>query len=135
MRRSASVLVEVLAVLFVAGLLAAVAIPDFDGARPNVRFKTMITSLETVRSAVSKYWADHDAVYPGLAEMNALTTSGRIKKTKTGMAAYLPRIPINPFTGLDVVGPADSDVGTTDWIYDPNTGVFKANHSAEHRAL
>lgn len=135
MRKSASIVVEVLALLFIAGLVAAVAIPDFDCEKPEVRLNGVITSLETVRTAIDRYWGDHDAVYPTLENFNELRNPARSFRFRIGLAAYLDKIPENPFTHGNRVGVITDPVGSSDWIYNSATGVFKANDREEHRAL
>ncbi len=135
MRKPASIVVEVFAILFVAGLVAAIAIPDFDSEQPEVQLKAVITSLETARTALDRYWGDHAATYPTLDEINELSTTTGAFRIRTGFAAYLDAIPDNPFTKGNRVGLITDPVGSSDWIYDPVTGVFKANDSQAHRAL
>ena len=78
MRRSASVVVEVLALIFVVGLVVAVALPDFDCDKPEVRLRALITSLETVRTALGRYWGDHGAVYPAPEEIGRASCRERV---------------------------------------------------------
>ena len=135
MRKSASVVVEVLAVLFVFGLVAAVAIPDFDRQKPEVQLNAMIKSLETVRTALDRYWGDHGAAYPTAEDLNGLGNPTRLFRDHTPLSAYLNGVPEKPFTHGNRVGPITDPVGSSDWVYDPATGVFKANDGQEHRAL
>lgn len=131
----ASVIVEVLTLLFIVGLLAAVAIPDFDDQKPEVRLRALITSLETVRTAIDRTWSDHNAVYSSLEEINALEKPDRSFGFRAGLAIHLDKMPDNPFTNGNHVGRTTDPVGTSDWVYDPTTGVFKANDNEQHRAL
>ena len=136
MRRSASILVDVVAVLFVMGLLAAVAIPDRESLKPEAEQRTkLINRLERVRTAVDRYWGDHDAAYPALEDIQAMSEPNPRRTTRSGLSAHLDRIPDNPFTDQNRVAPMDAPVGTSDWVYDDDSGIFKANHSAEHRSL
>jgi len=135
MRKPASIVIEVFAILFVAGLVAAVAIPDFDSEQPEVQLKAVITSLETVRTALDRYWGDHAATYPTVDAMNKLDATTGAFRMRAGLAAYLNAIPDNPFTKSNRVGLLTDPVKSSDWIYDPITGVFKANDSESHRAL
>ncbi len=135
MNRSASVIVEVLAVLFVVGILAVVAIPDQERHAPGTKYKALISSLERVRTAVDRYWGDHDAAYPSMEGMRSLVRPPGAPKTRSVLADYLNRLPDNPFTGDNRIAPTDAPVGSSDWVYDPDNGVFKANNSAEHRAM
>lgn len=135
MRKSASVVVEVLALIFIVGLAVAVAVPDSDRDQPAMRLRALITSLETVRTALDRYWGDHGATYPTPEEINGLRNPPHAFRFRSGLAAYLDRIPDNPFTKGNSVGLITTPAGSSDWIYDPRAGVFKANDSEENRAL
>jgi len=50
-RRSAFTLVEIMIVVAIIGLLAAIAIPNFNRARSNAQSKTCIKNLSTIESA------------------------------------------------------------------------------------
>ncbi|MCH7527075.1 MAG: hypothetical protein IID39_06540 [Planctomycetes bacterium] len=135
MKQKALALVEVLAVLFVAGLVAAVAIPEDRETNPERQLQAMIDSLEQVRTAVDRYWGDHDAAYPSLEMIKVLTQGSRIPRNQPGLGAYLFDFPVNPFTQGNRVAPIGAPPGSSDWVYDVRTGAFKANDSADHRAL
>ncbi|NOT00125.1 MAG: hypothetical protein HOP29_05815 [Phycisphaerales bacterium] len=135
MERRASALVEVIALFFIAGLIAAVAIPDYDVKRPEIQQKALIASLKTVRSAIDRYWADHGASYPSLEALESLDGAEPTVGPPSDMEVYLRHMPANPFTRGNRVGLPSAPVGTTDWVYDPATGVFKPNDAEERRAL
>jgi len=132
MQTRGSVLVEVLSVLFVLGVFAVVAIPDLGDKPLDPRPATLVAALDDVRSVLNRYRDDH-GTYPDLA---TLKLSERPSHAVNGpaLSAYLERIPDNPFTNGNAVSPADALPGTSDWVYDPIGGVFKANDSAAHRA-
>jgi type II secretory pathway pseudopilin PulG len=136
MQKRAAIIIEVLAVLFVAGLVAAVAIPDYDRDHPDNQHKAIILALEQVRTAIDRYWADNDAVYPQTEDLTDLQSPPKKSfAAKPRLGGYLKRIPDNPFTASNTVGSIDAPIGSTDWVYDPNTGIFKANDNEMHRAL
>lgn len=133
MRRPASVIIELLSLLFVVGLVAVVAIPDNDTKKPDNR-RELISSLERVRTALHRYWGDHDAQFPAIDDLSALIDNQRSSRPSS-MAAYLSKVPENPFTGGSTIGNLSDPIGSTDWVYEPEAGIFKANNSMEHRAL
>ncbi len=135
MKRTASIFVELLALLFVVGLVAVVAIPDHGPTKPESQHRALISALERVRTAIDKYWGDHDAHYPTIEEIQTLAEAASASRTRIELAAYLDGMPDNPFTGGASVAPLDAPVGQSDWVYEPQTGVFKANDSTDHRAL
>ena len=68
-------LIELMIVVAIIGILAAVAIPKFaDLIRKSGEGATM-GNLNALRSAVSIYYGDMDGVYPSL--LPSLTTSGK----------------------------------------------------------
>lgn len=128
-------MIDVIAILFVVGLAAMVAIPEQDQGKPELRQKALISALEQVRTAIDHYWGDHNASYPSHEDILTLQSSIKPSKTKIGLSNYLNRLPDNPFTNENSVGSPDTPPGESDWIYDASTGTFKANDSAEHRKL
>ncbi len=122
---------------FVVGLLAVVAIPDREIGTPqdSQQRKILIDRLERLRTALGRYWGDHDAAYPTLEELQGLSEPAAKHKVRAGFTAYLDRVPDNPFTEDNRIAPMDAPVGDSDWVYDHPTGVFKANDSVEHRSL
>ncbi|MEE9294732.1 MAG: hypothetical protein V3W34_07210 [Phycisphaerae bacterium] len=135
MKRTASVFVELIALLFIAGLVAVVAIPDQRPTKPESQHRALISALERVRTALDRYWGDHNARYPTIEEMQTLPEAAKASRARIELAAYLGGVPDNPFTGGSAVAPLDAPVGWSDWVYEPQTGVFKANDSIVHRAL
>ena len=134
MKIRGSVLVEVLSVLFMLGVFAVVAIPDFKDDPPDPRPRALMAALDEVRTALGRYRDDHDGVCPGLETLQVLDGSSRSVGSRP-LVGYLDRVPDNPFTNGNHVGSTDEEAGASDWVYDSVTGAFKANDSAEHRAL
>lgn len=135
MRRSASVIIEVIAFFFVVGLVAVVAIPDHKEPSPDPQYRSLIAALERVRTGIDRYWGDHEASFPSMEAMGMLAMPPAGPRTRTGMHRYLDRVPVNPYSGGNRVAGFDTPVGQSDWVYDPVIGSFKANDSAENRAL
>lgn len=133
MRRSAFTLVELLIVVIILGILAAVVIPQFSDASTDARVSSLMTNLQTIRGQIDLYKLQHNGNYPTIANFAAQMTSktdadGTVNPTgKYG--PYLQRIPTNPFT----VGGTGNDVTSTAaaankaWYYNETTGEFKAN--------
>ncbi len=131
MRRTAFTLVELLIVVIILGILAAVVIPQFSDASTDARFSSLQTNLQTIRGQLELYKLQHSGNYPTLAnfvaQMTAQTNAAGAAGTDYG--PYLQRVPNNPFT----VGGTGNDVTDTAaaaskaWYYDASTGEFKAN--------
>lgn len=134
MKTTGSVLVEVLSILFMLGVFAVVAIPDFEGDPSDPRPRALMTALDDVRAALDRYRDDHGGNYPGLETLQVLESSEAADGVGP-LVGYLDGIPDNPFTNGKRIGSTDEEAGASDWVYDSTTGVFKANDCLEHRAL
>jgi len=130
-------LVEVLIVVIVLGILAAVVVPQFSSASEDANMSALTTNLQTIRAQIELYRLQHNGNYPSLANFVAQMTGTTDASGNTGgtdFGPYLRAIPPNPYNGAnDVTADAvDPDKG---WYYDENTGEFAANDSTAHRAL
>ncbi|MFY9341115.1 MAG: type II secretion system protein [Planctomycetota bacterium] len=149
--QSAFTLIELLLVVVILGILAAVAIPQFSDSSGEARVSNLQTNLAVVRNAVEYYRANHNGKYPGYptaggaptqAEtINQLTLAskadGSTAAVGTAGFGYGPYIrealPANPINGLATVmvladGAAFAAAdNTTGWIYQPQTGKVRAN--------
>ncbi|MCG3179273.1 MAG: Type II secretion system protein G [Phycisphaerae bacterium] len=134
--RSAFTLVEILIVVIILGILAAIVIPQFTEASNDARLSSMTSDLQTVRSQLELYKVQHLDKYPALdtfeAEMTG-TTDINGDTTGTDFGPYLHRVPTNPFTNTNDVG--SGEVGSSAWYYDATTGAFHANDTDAHAAL
>jgi general secretion pathway protein G len=152
--KSGFTLVEILIVVVILGILAAIVIPQFTEASTEAKTSSLCTDLQTVRSQIELYKIQHNDALPG-AVTGVDFESAMTKYTdQTGALAttqepgdgvygpYLQKIPSNPFiTDSDT---ADSDAvdegtdspggGTTGWYFNTTTGAFNANDSA-HTSL
>jgi general secretion pathway protein G len=122
--RKGFTLVEILIVVVILGILAAIVIPQFTNASTEAKVANLKSNLQTVRAQLELYKLRHDDTPPATpaAFVTEMTT-----KDANGMC-YLPAIPVNPFTGGSSVG-AWSDGATGDWQYQ-KTGTY----SGEFRA-
>ena len=129
--RQGFTLVEILIVVVILGILAAIVIPQFTSASEDARASSLVSQLQTIRSQLELYQIQHNGEYPAdLAtdwdEMTIADAQGR--------GPYLQQTPRNPF-GPDGDGSvtavqslADLDAhNATDWNYHPATGQIKAN--------
>jgi general secretion pathway protein G len=117
-------LVEILIVVVILGILAAIVIPQFSQASTDSKKSSLMSNLQSLRSAVALYKIQHDDVIP--ADGAALTTALTTKTLKNGDAAavgdvgfgpYIQQdVPLNPFTNGRLIG--DAATGN-DWVYIP----------------
>jgi general secretion pathway protein G len=117
-------LVEILIVVVILGILAAVVVPQFAGASETARTSSLKGSLQVIRSQLELYDSHHSA-YPTLVQLGS---SWNVLTQKTDAAGdpgttygpYLRNMPVNPFEdSATVAAAAGSGVG---WVYDETTG-------------
>ena len=120
-------LVELLIVVIILGVLAAVAIPQFGSSTDDAKLATLDANLAQVRNSIELYFHEHNSVYPGVnssvdnsaAALGVCNTSLPLQLTKyttltdhTALNAYAAgqkgpyikiKFPDNPFTGTNLV--------------------------------
>jgi len=147
-RVSGFTLVEMMIVIAILGLLAAVAIPQFTSSKDEGKVAATVSSLSILRTAVDTYWSQHDD-FPGqgssteFAEQICKNTNkaGEIGKGKGfGYGPYVRKgeLPMNPLNGandIKIVNKMPSKPsGNQAWIYDRKTGEIRCNvkgHTAD----
>ena len=126
MGRKAFTLVELLIVVIILGILAAVVIPQFSDASEDARLSSLTTNLQTIRGQIELYHIQY-GVYPPEA------TFGTVMTTKgSTFGPYLQAVPNNPYTNTSTV--ATTAVGSSAWKYTVADGKFVANDTAPHAA-
>lgn len=150
---TAFTLIEILIVVVILGILAAIVIPHFSNASALARENTMKDELRYLRTQVIVFKAQHDDVSPGYPsgdttqaatgsdftdQMTQYTTE-KCDVSSTASATYklgpyLSQMPGNPVSGLSTVKVVTNDPkdasnvdGTTGWIYNPLTLEVVAN--------
>ena len=134
-RRSESgfTLVELLIVVIILGILAAVVIPQFNTAAAESKEAALASNLATIRQAIELYKVQHNDTFPGATIVTQLTTS----TDATGAAGtkYGPYIrnqfPADPISSDANVKTAatmpGAPSGTEGWVYATGNGEFRAN--------
>jgi general secretion pathway protein G len=122
-------LVEILIVVIILGILAAIVIPQFTNASNDARQNSVASTLQTMRSQIELFKIQHSDTPPVAAGMWSIMT-GKSSTTDiqtpaaTGVfGPYLQQAPINPANGASAVGAAAAaGVG---WVYTTNaTGGY-----------
>ena len=135
--QSGFTLVELLIVVIILGILAAVVIPQFNTAAAESKEAALASNLATIRQAVELYKVQHNDTFPDSAIVVKLTT----QTDATGAAGtkYGPYIrnsfPANPMdpnaATADAVATAAAmpaaPTAAGGWIYATGTGEFRAN--------
>jgi general secretion pathway protein G len=134
---------ELIIVMVIIGVLAAIAIPRMGGGAENAKVQALQASLEEVRGRIEVYKAEHQGSIPGLqfvAQMTQYTDDqGKTSDTpspKFPYGPYLLVIPKNPYSGINTVrflmfagqtsGARATDYG---WTYNVVMGEFNADCS------
>jgi general secretion pathway protein G len=151
--RKAFTLVEILIVVVILGILAAIVIPQFTNASEEAQVGNVQTQLQTIRSQIELFRVRNngqspvidDAAQPfsdllagvnntfGLPDGNSVQVAAGAGATQE---PYMRSAPVNPRNGLSTVtadanptaaaAAGDAVALGTGWFYDPTTGAFAA---------
>ena len=121
-RKSGFTLVEILIVVIILGILAAIVIPQFTNASTSARVASLQGQLQTLRSQIQLFKLQHNDILPDLvtnqwAQMSAKTNiTGAVDTTAAGVyGPYLESTPTNPLNSFSTVaGAVGASVG---WVY------------------
>jgi len=126
-------LVEILIVVVILGILAAIVIPQFTSASESAKASSLVSQLQTIRSQLELYQVQHNGNYPDAMtdgadgadptwpQMTSRTDQGGTVGTTDGThdyGPYLQKFPKNPFV--------DSGTAADHWEYDADAGTIRA---------
>ena len=142
-------LVEILIVVIILGILAAIVIPQFTEASAEARISNLVTNLQTIRSQLLLYKTQHLEKYPECGEyqndnfVDEMTMYSDLKGNTLAApdadadphpviyGPYLTSIPVNPFTDKNevtvVITGTKLEDESSSWWFNAKTGEFKAN--------
>lgn len=140
MRTRGFTLVEILVVVVILGILAAIVVPQFVSAAGEGRDSSLKMDLYRIRQQIQIYRQHHEGQLPTLANFEAQMTTASNSNGQTAalgtagysFGPYLRDIPPNPHTSERTIG--DGAYGSSAWYYNEVEGTFRANDSAEHAA-
>lgn len=95
-------LIEILVVVILLGILAAIIVPQFMSSSDEAKLSALKSDLHTLRAQIQLYRVKTGA-YPG-ADLSDLVDD------------YLPKLPTNPFNNLATVGLV-ANAATVGWVY------------------
>ena len=142
-KNSGFTLVEILIVVVILGILAAIVIPQFTQASTEARENSLKANLQTIRSQIELYKIQHNDDLPGTVTgvdfETAMTDTTDIAGATTGsdFGPYLQSIPVNPFNSKNTVEDGTGTLGDNShgWQYNTTTNDFRAddNVHADHK--
>jgi type II secretion system protein G len=133
MRRGFS-LVELVIVVAVLGIMAAIVVPQFQTNSEQTKAAVAKDSLRILRSAIELYTAQHGSTPPGYEndDPQVKPTDATFIKQLVSSADYLIKMPRNPFNNLQnimVIGNSQTlpsnPVDGYGWIYQPATKTIR----------
>jgi prepilin-type N-terminal cleavage/methylation domain-containing protein len=151
--RTAFTLVEILVVVILLGILAAIVVPQFSNATQSARASMLGDDLRVMRMQVIVFKAQHNSISPGYpgGDVSQTPTEGafvahftQASKANCETAApgtsgypfgpYMRQMPENPINGKRTVlvlsDSATFPDASTDgygWVYQPSTLLFKSD--------
>ena len=144
-------LVEILIVVVILGILAAIVVPSFSSASQSSRAGALAEDLRVVRTQLAVYEVEHDGIPPGyptdggapdqatffnqmILSTDQTGQTGPVDAPAFPYGPYWVRPPTNPINGLDTVNVLDDGepfpAAPTDlfgWVYKPATLAFKSD--------
>ena len=113
-------LIELIVVIAIIGILAAIAVPSFSGMQKRSKEKADVASATTIGKAAEAYFAENNTAPTGIAEL----------KTKDYLKdEHKPQLKPHTAFYLQVV---DTNNGTFNVRYDSSTGtiLYSSNSAA-----
>ncbi len=129
-------LIEILIVVILLGILAAISIAGFHGTTSSAREATARESLLQMRTQITAYCLHHRDVPPSGSSFVEQLTGQTNEDGQVGSGdayrygPYVSNIPPNALSGMrtvKVVGPAEAVTpdGSTGWLYQTMPGGFR----------
>ena len=146
--RRAFSLIELVIVVVIIGIIAAIAIPRFSSATQNSQVSSVMGSLKVMTNAAEVYAAEHNGLTPACAADGSIDSStANFSARLTGNTAadgtvgmpfgpYLRAFPTNPYNQRNTIrlDGAAAGANTDGWRYDSVTHKFQADDSAASAA-
>ena len=136
MKKRGFSVVELLIVVAVLGIMAAIVVPQFQSQSTRAKKAVAKDSLRILRSAIELYTVQHSGIPPGYKDDDPQTapTSENFEDQLVSSRTYLAKVPKNPFNNLRnirMIGnseafPPDAVNGYA-WIYQAATKTIRLN--------
>ena len=134
MANRAFTLVEILIVVMILGILAAVVIPQFSDASEDANLSSLTMNLKIIREQTELYKLQHNGEYPKQNKFEEKMTESTDINGDSGsdFGPYLLTIPTNPYNNDENV--KKNFNGSSGWYFNDTTGDFRAN-DGDHNNL
>lgn len=133
-RNRAFTLVEILIVVVILGILAAIVVPQFTNAANDARGGNIVTQMQTLQNQIELYAARNNGAYPDFAANQWADLTG-------GNPAYLKSSPRNPAWNVadnggvqaDTIEVANGATGsaTAAWVWNTADNTLYASYYDE----
>ena len=129
-KNRAFTLIEILIVVIILGILAAIVVPRFANASKDAKKASLSSQLSAVRAQIQLYTIEHGDQRPpnfNGANWTDLTTQSVFNGINRG--PYLPSVPINPLNGFTNIAVVAVDPSWGDAVVGANIGfVYNSNN-------
>ncbi|MGH7241906.1 MAG: pilin [Phycisphaerales bacterium] len=136
MKRKGFTLVEILIVVVILGILAAIVVPQYSTATASAKATATVDQLVKLRQAVSIYYYQNNSRFPtvtaGDGTWGELMTGGFFKYSPTNLHVS------GANGGVITIGtgPDSAKTNSYGWIYNPATGdVWAASFDGSDKPL
>ncbi|MGH7241907.1 MAG: type II secretion system protein [Phycisphaerales bacterium] len=125
--RKGFTLVEILIVVVILGILAAIVVPQFTNATQDAQAGNIKAQLDTLNNQIELFRARTNA-YPTAAEYAAPSTTNTAYTMWGTMidGGYVKAPPVNPVNGSSSVVFASAGTATDGWYWDAATNTLNA---------
>lgn len=113
--RRAFTLVEILIVVVILGILAAIVVPQFTNASDDAQAGNVATQLSTIRNQIELFRARNSGSYPDMTNWDQLVNEG-----------YLKSAPVNPRNNSSTIAQGGATATDGWWWDDANKEIFAA---------
>lgn len=127
-------IVELIIVVAVLGILAALVVPQFQGYSVDAKESVAKEGLRMLRSGIEIYTAQNTGIPPGYVDNNpqgSLDAGVFVTQLTTGKRC-MSEMPVNPFNELDslrMIGNSEpfpsSATGQFGWVYQPASKTIR----------
>jgi general secretion pathway protein G len=108
-RKGGFTLVEILIVVIILGILAAIVIPQFTSASQDARKNSLVSQLQTLRSQLELYKLQHlDQLPSTLIGGSPAWTQMTVKTDASGATGTSTAFPFGPYLQADPTNPLNS---------------------------